>query len=149
MGTRYLSSNTINVIIVDDNSLFRDVVKRHLYNVLQCNIIGEYSNSETGLLKKFFPQADVIFMDLQMPQMTGIISALKILNERPKAKIIGVTSYKYDGYSHLLREIGIKACVHKHNFLDEIVPALECVHSGGLYFKDCYNINFNNSILYN
>ena len=149
MGTRFLSSKTINIIIVDDNSFFRDVVKRHLHNVLQCNIIGEYSNSETIMLKKLSPQADVIFMDLQMPQLTGIILALRLLNERPTAKIIGITSYKYDGYSHLLREIGIKACVHKYNFLDEIIPALESVHSGGIYFKDCYHINFNNSILYN
>ena len=149
MKPRYLTSKTINILIVDDNSFFRNIIKKRLNNETRCNIIGEYSNDESCLYKNFIEHADIIFLDLQMPKMTGVLSALQMLNFFPKAKIIAVSMLKYNDYNGLLKEFGFKGCINKQNFLEEILPAIETVHSGGCYFKENFQLHFNNTIIYN
>jgi len=149
MRTTFTYSKTINIIIVDDNSLFRNVIKRILEKELSCNIIGEFSNDETLTCQKYFPQADVILMDLQMPKMTGILTASRWLEVHPKAKIIALTLSNYNNYNGLLKEIGFKGCICKNNFLDNIIPAIDCVHTGGNYFIDHFHISHINQLFYN
>ena len=149
MSNRFLYSKTINIVIVDDNSLFRNVVSKLLSTELQYNVIGDYSNDEIIKHKKFIQYADIILMDLQMPKMNGIFSASRWIEECPKAKIIAVSISTYYIYNRLLQEIGLKGCIFKDNFIDEIVPAIESVHSGGTYFNETLHASYINKLYYN
>jgi len=149
MNSKFIYSKTINVLIVDDNLLFRKIITDVLSKELRCNIIGDFSNDETIKQKMLFPQADVILMDLQMPKMTGIHTASAWLEECPKAKIIALTIPTYYLYNRLLQEIGFKGCVYKNNFLDEIVMAVENVHNGGVYFNEILHANYISKLYYN
>lgn len=125
--------NKTKIIIVDKNSLFLNIMKQFLVNVLQCDIIGIASNGEAFLNMKNLSNADIIFMDIEMSGTNGIQSAIEILKNIPQAKIIAVSMY-HDQYLHkLLLECGYKGLVSKTNFYSEICPAINKVMQGGIY----------------
>ena len=81
---------TINTIIVDDEPLAQDVLQTHIDQMPELNLIKRCSNAleANEILKK--EQVDLMFLDIQMPQLTGI-DFLKTLKNPPI--VIFTTAY--------------------------------------------------------
>ena len=62
----------INCIIVDDEPLSRDILRRYIARVRELTLVGECSDAmeATGLLAE--KQVDLMFLDIQMPGLSGI-----------------------------------------------------------------------------
>lgn len=88
----------IKCIIIDDEPLARDVVRRYIEMIPELNLKGEFGNAieATSFLQE--QSVDLIFSDIKMPQLTGI-EFVRSLREVPK--IIFTTAFKdyaYDGF---------------------------------------------------
>lgn len=82
----------MKTLIIDDERLARDELKDLLKKVNpSINIIGEASNGEEGLKMIKELQPELVFLDIQMPEMDGI-NMLKQLDEIPR--VIFVTAYE-------------------------------------------------------
>ncbi len=80
----------INVIIVDDEPLAQDVLETYVEKLPDLNLIGKCSNAleANEMLKR--EDIDLMFLDIQMPQLTGI-DFLKTLSNPPL--VIFTTAY--------------------------------------------------------
>ena len=80
----------VNVIIVDDEPLAQDVLETYIEKLPDLNLIAKCSNAleANEVLKS--ESIDLMFLDIQMPQLTGI-DFLKTLNDPPL--IIFTTAY--------------------------------------------------------
>src|ERR1051325_1972426 len=85
-------SPKIRVLLVDDEPLARDVLREMLQNDPDAVIVGESVNGAEALVAIREHSPDLIFLDVQMPELGGfeLLSALS-KNEIPK--IIFVTAY--------------------------------------------------------
>jgi len=81
----------IKVLLVDDHTLFRDGMKALLSRQESVEIIGEAGNGADGIKKALELSPDVVLMDLNMPDMTGIEAIRKILEVKPDTKILMLT----------------------------------------------------------
>ena len=81
----------IRVLLVDDHTLFRDGMKALLSRQESVEVIGEAGSGAEGIEKTLELSPDVVLMDLNMPDMSGIEAVRKILDERPETKIIMLT----------------------------------------------------------
>jgi len=81
----------IKVLLVDDHTLFRDGMKALLSRQESVEIIGEAGNGTEGIRKALELSPDVVLMDLNMPDMTGIEAIRKILEVKPDTKILMLT----------------------------------------------------------
>lgn len=82
----------MKTLIIDDERLARHELKDLLKKVNpSINIIGEASNGEEGLKMIKELQPELVFLDIQMPEMDGI-NMLKQLDEIPR--VIFVTAYE-------------------------------------------------------
>ena len=81
----------IKVLLVDDHTLFRDGMKALLSRQESVEIIGEAGNGTEGIKKALELSPDVVLMDLNMPDMTGIEAIRKILEVKPDTKILMLT----------------------------------------------------------
>lgn len=83
-------SDKISTIIIDDESLARDIVRTYLSESPDVDILCECSNGFEALkaINDFKP--DLIFLDIQMPKITGF-EMLELLDEPPV--IIFTTAY--------------------------------------------------------
>ncbi len=80
----------INAIIVDDEPLALDVLETFIENISEINLLARCSNAieANEVLKKH--EVDLMFLDIQMPQLTGI-DFIKTLANPPM--VIFTTAY--------------------------------------------------------
>lgn len=72
--------DTINVLIVDDSALMRNLVSRMLENVPGIAVVAKAMNGQMALEKIESSTPDVMILDLEMPVMTGV----EFMHERKK-----------------------------------------------------------------
>ncbi|MEA5077198.1 MAG: response regulator, partial [Anaerolineaceae bacterium] len=65
---------TIKILIVDDQSLFREALKTLLNSEPEFEIVGDASNGDEALRMVLQHNPDVLLMDLRMPIMDGVES---------------------------------------------------------------------------
>ena len=83
----------MNVLIVDDESLARQRLRKMVSSVAGHTIVGEAETGEDALRKSQQIKPDVVLMDIRMPGMDGIEAAACINKmDRPPA-IIFTTAY--------------------------------------------------------
>jgi two-component system LytT family response regulator len=77
-------------LVIDDERLAREELKSVLSEILEINVIGEAQNGDEALKLIKSEAPDLIFLDINMPEMNGF-EMLKKLDEIPK--VIFVTAY--------------------------------------------------------
>jgi len=80
----------INVLIVDDEPLAQDVLETHISKLPELNLIQKCSNALEANDALRNHDIDLIFLDIQMPQLTGI-EFLRTLSNPPL--VIFTTAY--------------------------------------------------------
>jgi two-component system, LytTR family, response regulator len=80
----------IKVIIIEDEQPARDLVKHYLSSHSNIEVIGEFADGFSGLKGINELKPDLIFLDIQMPKLTGF-ELLELLDEYPQ--IIFTTAF--------------------------------------------------------
>ncbi|MEL7145717.1 MAG: response regulator [Bacteroidota bacterium] len=82
------------VLIIDDESPAREIIKLFLRDFEEFEVCGEAENGFEGIqkIKKLTP--DLIFLDIQMPKLTGF-EMLELVDDMPKV----IFSTAYDEYA--------------------------------------------------
>lgn len=131
--------NNFKVILVDDNRQFREGLRFYIETILGYEIISEASNGSEFLELTNVHLADVVLIDISMPEINGIDAARAYLKRRPQ-KFIAITSFEEKTYLNELIEAGIKGCVFKKNIHNEIKQAIEVVIADDIYYPNDINI---------
>lgn len=72
----------IRTILIDDEALARDIVKHYLKAFPDIEIVAECSDGFEGLKAIAQHQPDLIFLDIQMPKISGF-EMLELVEKRP------------------------------------------------------------------
>ena len=83
--------NIITCIIVDDEPMARDVLRRYIEKIPLLKLTGECSNAIDALVFLHSNNTDLIFLDIRMPELLGT-DFVQTLRNPPK--IIFTTAYK-------------------------------------------------------
>jgi DNA-binding NarL/FixJ family response regulator len=124
------------IIIVDDCHHFRTGLRFFLEIECNCEVIAEAENGAEFLKLKNIYNADVVLMDLMMPEKGGYETTFEAIHLYRNIKIIAVTQEQDFAYLLLLMQSGFKACVFKPNVFEEIVFAIDKVMAGEYYVPE-------------
>jgi DNA-binding LytR/AlgR family response regulator len=103
----------MNCIIVDDDKLSLRIIEDFIGKTDGLELVGAYTSAVdaiNGMSKEDAPKVHLIFLDIEMPEMTGI-EFLKSLNELPQVIIYSskdkyaVESYEFDVTDYLLKPV--------------------------------------------
>jgi two-component system response regulator LytT len=83
----------LRAVLVDDEQLARDELGYLLGQVGGVEVIGQAGNGVEALTTIERLQPDVVFLDIQMPGLTGFEVARRMLEQRAASHIIFVTAY--------------------------------------------------------
>ena len=116
-----------SIIIVDDHLIFRTGLKLLLGKIKDVKVVAEASNGKVFLemMDKF--KIDLVFMDINMPDLDGIETTLEALKKNPDLKIIGLTSYGNDEYFNKMVCAGVEGFMLKNSDLDDFKKATEAI----------------------
>ncbi len=81
---------TLKALIIEDEELARNLLKSYLKDHPVLEVIGECENGFEGVQKINELKPDVVFLDIQMPKITGF-EMLELLEHKPE--IIFTTAY--------------------------------------------------------
>lgn len=126
----------LKFIIVEDNEVFRETLKKFLTDEFSSKVIAEFHNGEELMNLDSIYASDIIFINLVLPGVDGFEITKKILWKYPLLKIVGITFYTDDVYLLQLFEAGFRGCIDKNNIFEEVAEAVEMVLSGHYYFSN-------------
>lgn len=100
----------IRTILIDDESLARDIVKHYLSDFPEIEVVAECSDGFEGLKAITQHQPDFIFLDIQMPKINGF--EMLELVEKPPAVIFttafdeyAIKAFEVNAIDYLLKPI--------------------------------------------
>ncbi len=76
------TKKNVRVVIIDDETLAREIIKSYLKKFENVELLTECSNGFEGIKQINELKPDLIFLDIQMPKLTGF-EMLEILEEPP------------------------------------------------------------------
>lgn len=129
----------MKLIIVDDNIKFREGLKFFLETEFNFDIIGEASNGIEFLNLSNIADADVVLMDLNMPEKDGYEAAFEASEKFKNIKIVAITNQLEKVYFNHIMQSGFKACLSKEDIFHEIIPAIQKVIRNEYYISEKYN----------
>jgi DNA-binding NarL/FixJ family response regulator len=126
---------TIRVLLVDDHP----VVRRGLSSCLALNshilIVGEASDGREALKKAKELTPDIILMDIDMPQINGLSATEMLRRDNPNLKVLILSMHRHPEYVLRILQSGARGYVLKEASADELLRAIETVHSGQTFFS--------------
>jgi len=89
------NNTQVKCIIVDDEPMARDVIRRYIEKIPNLKLFGEFGNAIEATIFLQEQTVDIIFLDIKMPQLSGT-EFVRSLRNMPK--IIFTTAHKE--YAH-------------------------------------------------
>jgi len=115
---------TLNCIAVDDEPLALGLVSSFIEQTPFLNLVGRFSSAVEALRAIHSQKVDVVFLDIQMPDLNGIELARVLDNSKTnKPRIIFTTAYnqfalegyKVDALDYLLKPFNYEEFLHAAN----------------------------------
>jgi len=108
-----------SILIVDDNTLIRRLLRAWLEQHSEWVICGEAENGQVAVesVKQLHP--DIVILDLQMPVMNGLEAARQIHQFAPGTAMIMFTVYNSEQLLKAAQANGVKDVVSKSDLLGE------------------------------
>jgi DNA-binding NarL/FixJ family response regulator len=120
----------IRVLIVDDDPLVRSALSHFVARGPEVDVIGQAENGLEAIAFLERRTADVVMMDVQMPEMNGIEATAAISERWPDIRILAVTTL--DGSETVLPMLsaGASGYLLKDSSAESILDGVREVYSG-------------------
>ncbi|MDY5584863.1 MAG: response regulator transcription factor [Arcanobacterium sp.] len=124
----------IRVALVDDQKLIRDGFAMILESQDDIEVVMEASDGELALKRLAVAAADVVVMDVRMPNMDGLEATEKIAQTKfphgVEPKIIILTTFDLDEYVMRAIEAGASGFLLKDSPPQDLIDAVRTVYRG-------------------
>jgi two-component system, LytTR family, response regulator len=87
----------IKAILVDDEEMALDVLDILLREIGGVSVLGKFQRADEAIEQVERLQPDLIFLDIEMPGLNGLVAAERLQSRYKDAEIIFVTAYKEYG----------------------------------------------------
>jgi len=139
----------IRVFIVDDHKMVIEGLELMLLRNEKIEVVGTATSGEEGLESIPNIKPDVLLLDINMPGINGIDTCKALLKVLPELKIVAISMHRESSLIKMMLSNGAKGYVLKNAGQDEVVKAIETVHSGKMYLDETVNDIVVNSVVNN
>jgi DNA-binding NarL/FixJ family response regulator len=118
------------ILIADDHSLVRKVLKTTLENHSDWQVCGQATNGLEAVQKAAELHPDLIILDFAMPVMDGLGAARQILSASPSVPILIFTNYYFPSLVLEADSVGVRQVIDKGLAGNELLFAVETLLTG-------------------
>lgn len=116
----------INVMLVEDEAGFQDLVRLVLSFDARFHVCGTAMTGEHGLEQFDQLAPDLVLVDFRLPGIDGLETTRQMKERRPDVEIVMVTAHTEEVLAKLAREADIKGVIPKASFsLERILSTLD------------------------
>nr|WP_319400098.1 response regulator transcription factor [uncultured Carboxylicivirga sp.] len=131
----------MKLIVVDDNKSFLEAVTFFLEEKLNYIVIDKFNTGKDLLESYKINQADIILLDIEMPEMNGFEVAKRLLYKFHHLKLVAVTNHSDKVFLNDLIGSGFKGFVPKNTVFDHMSRVLNEVLNNGYSFPNYLKLN--------
>ena len=125
---------SIRVFIADDHELVRYAMKTLLEAEPDIDVVGEAGNGREVVEAISECEADVLVLDLRMPEMNGVDVCRALKDMECETKILVLTSFDDDEEVFGVLALGAAGYLLKDTRPDRVVEAVRAVSGGQMVF---------------
>jgi DNA-binding NarL/FixJ family response regulator len=122
----------IRVLIVDDHALIRCGLSDLLSAAEGIDVVGSIDDGLLAAALVTELEPDIVLMDLSMPGLDGIEATRAVLQVRPTAKVIMLTSFSENARILAALEAGAVGYLLKDTEPEDVIRALRDAADGGV-----------------
>ena len=128
-------SKKIRILIIDDHKIIRVGLKGFIQMQPDMEVVGEGGSEleAVALSKKLMP--DVILMDIDLENSSGISATRQIVSQFPDIKILAITLHNEETSILPMIQAGALGYVLKNADPLEMIDAVRTVHRGNSYYS--------------
>ena len=123
---------TVRVLVVDDHALFRRGIVTVLANQENISVVGEAVNGLEAIAKVEELAPDVILMDLNMPQCSGLEATQALQAKAPQVNILVLTVSDNEADLFAAIKFGATGYILKNTEPEELIQAIYHIAQGGV-----------------
>jgi DNA-binding NarL/FixJ family response regulator len=125
----------INIFIIDDHPVVAAGLTALLKNFNEVQVAGAACNGIEAIQFLKSNAVDLVLLDINLPDISGIDLCKKINKEFPAIKILGISTFGERSYISRMIENGASGYLMKNASESEIWEAIQTVMSGKLYLS--------------
>ncbi|WP_295119592.1 response regulator transcription factor [uncultured Chitinophaga sp.] len=126
---------SISVFIVDDHYMIIEGIRSLLQNEQEIEWIGHATNAASCLAFLQNRQSDVLLMDINLPDKSGIDLCKEVKDQYPSVLVIGLSTFNQQTYIEKMISNGASGYVLKNATQPELMEAIKTVVSGKDYLS--------------
>jgi DNA-binding NarL/FixJ family response regulator len=126
----------IAVFIVDDHFMVIEGIRSLLQEEKDIELMGHASGGLECLRFLKGKQPDVILMDINMPEQSGVELCRDVKNQYPGIFVIGLSTFNQYSYIDSMMQQGASGYLLKNASREELVDAIHTAMIGKLYLSD-------------
>ncbi|MBB6610912.1 response regulator transcription factor [Pontibacter sp. Tf4] len=131
----------VRVIVTEDHMILRQGLKMLLDEDKEIEVIGEAGNGVELLEMLAQKPADVVLMDINMPDMDGFEATEHVVAEHPETKVVALSMLDSLPYVQKIMTCGASGYLLKTTGKDELRSAIKLVANGTNYICSELSIN--------
>jgi DNA-binding NarL/FixJ family response regulator len=125
----------LSALIADDHPLFRKGLRALLESMPDIDLIGEARSGQEAVEMAVDRQPDLVLMDLQMPEGSGLAATREISKNSPSVRILVVTLFEDDDSVFAALRAGARGYILKDTDEEEMMRAIRAVGEGEAIFS--------------
>ena len=123
------------IFIVDDHYMVIEGIHSLLQHETHLEWMGHAMNAESCLAFLRNRQPELIFMDINLPDKSGIDLCKEVKEKYPSVFIIGLSTFNQQSFISRMMENGASGYVLKNASKDELLLAIQTVMRGRTYLS--------------
>ncbi|MFB9317672.1 response regulator transcription factor [Cryptosporangium minutisporangium] len=120
----------IRVLIADDHPVVRRGIRALLASLPGIEVVGEAANGAEVLREAQLTRPDVVVMDVQMPEMDGIVATRRLVTQLPDVPVLVLTMFEDDDTVFAAMRAGARGYLLKGAEQQDILAAVRSVVAG-------------------
>jgi DNA-binding NarL/FixJ family response regulator len=123
------------VVLVDDHQLVRAGIGALLRELPDVDVVGEGADGESAIRLAQESAPDVLFLDLVMPGMSGLVALERIIGQQPDLKVIILSMHSSEEHVVRALQLGAAGYMLKDVAPEELPLALNAVMNGDTWLS--------------
>jgi two-component system, NarL family, invasion response regulator UvrY len=125
--------SVIRIVIADDHAIVRTGLRQFFSEQVDLRVTGEAANGREALELVRKGDLDVLLMDLQMPDQSGVDALAAIKARAPQLPVLILSGFPEAHYATTLLKQGASGYLNKECDPEEIVKAIRTLYRGRKY----------------
>jgi DNA-binding NarL/FixJ family response regulator len=125
-------NKTIKVAAVEDDARLRRVLTEVFASASDCHLVGAFPNGATAIAGLPSLKPDVIIMDINLPDCTGVDCVTQLAPQLPETKILMLTVYQDTDTIFRALAAGAHGYLVKPVMPDKLLEAVREIQVGGV-----------------